>query len=266
MLVQITPKPLVCATRRTLYRKYNLILPGSRPKQAGLWVLRPASANLKLAGEKTKKLILIERGPRLFRGTVLFQLTLEEGRACPATCPYLPLRILKNGMTGKKFRCYGCNMPYATRWIHGPELLECLAEDLDTFSRRQRRGLVRWVKGFTVRLHVLGDFYSCEYVDFWKGMLAQHQGLRLYGYTHWPFWSEVGRAVETLAAEFPERVAIRRSDGQDPRDTLPFTVDLRKGEAVPQGVVQCPAQTHGIGCAQCGLCLNRFTTIGFKEH
>ena len=42
---------------------------------------------------------------------------------------------------------------------------------------------VRHGGGFVVRLHVLGDFYSVEYVGLWRRLLRQYPTLRVFGYT-----------------------------------------------------------------------------------
>jgi hypothetical protein len=36
---------------------------------------------------------------------------------------------------------------------------------------------------FAVRLHVLGDFYSVEYVELWRKLLMLHRALYVFGYT-----------------------------------------------------------------------------------
>ena len=42
---------------------------------------------------------------------------------------------------------------------------------------------VRHGGGFVVRFHVLGDFYSVEYVGLWRRLLRQYPTLRVFGYT-----------------------------------------------------------------------------------
>jgi hypothetical protein len=261
-LVQLTPR-VGLSSKRSLYQD-TVRDPAQAKPRAGLFVLRHAAENDKLGGDSRQTTILIRKGPEPFRNTVFFQLSLEEGATCPSTCPYLEQRVKQDGTASKRFWCYGSNMPWARRWQAGDALLMRLRQDLDTLSFRQLR-YARYAAGFTVRTHVLGDFYSVEYARFWGEMLALHGGLRVYGYTHWPQGTPVGDTLSALVREFPDRLAIRRSDGEA-GDPLPGAVDLGRGEVVPAGVVPCPSQTHGVPCVDCGLCFNNFTTIGFTRH
>jgi hypothetical protein len=93
----------------------------------------------------------------------IYTLTLEERASCPLTC--------------KHWRsCYGNGMMVASRVQAGPELEARLEREIEVLD-------VRHVKGFVVRLHVLGDFYSVEYVELWRRLLRQYSTMRIWGYT-----------------------------------------------------------------------------------
>ena len=64
----------------------------------------------------------------------------------------------------------------ARRVEAGPELEARLEREIEVLD-------VRHGGGFVVRLHVLGDFYSVEYVGLWRRLLRQYPTLRVFGYT-----------------------------------------------------------------------------------
>jgi hypothetical protein len=221
---------------RTKYLKSVRPAPTVPAQGSGLRVLKDGSGNQKLGGKITK-------GP--FRGMRLYTLTLEERATCPTDCQNLA-------------RCYGDGMPFAFRYQVGPELLEALTADLAVLTAQRGR--------YCVRLHILGDFFSVAYVAWWRAALVGHPGLHLYGYTHWRHGTPIGDAVTGLVAAAPDRVAFRRSDGQDAGDPLPkaYTVDL--DQVAVSGSVLCPEQTHGVQCGACGLCMNQHTNVSFIDH
>ena len=98
-----------------------------------------------------------------WKGMPIVTLTLEERRTCPSECKIMDA-------------CYGNNMQWAQRFQHGPVLERKIHEELQELQAANP-------SGFVVRLHVLGDFYSLDYVDFWERMLNEFPGLRIYGYT-----------------------------------------------------------------------------------
>ena len=112
----------------------------------------------------TNKKLLKEVMKGRFKGYRVHTLTLEERATCPATCHHLAT-------------CYGNNMPFAHRLEHGPELVAKIDSELK--ARHDKLTLVR--------LHVLGDFWSVEYVEQWGRWLDDHPNLAAWGYTHnWP--------------------------------------------------------------------------------
>ena len=64
----------------------------------------------------------------------------------------------------------------ARRVEAGPELEARLERQIEVLD-------VRHGGGFVVRFHVLGDFYSVEYVGLWRRLLRQYPTLRVFGYT-----------------------------------------------------------------------------------
>lgn len=113
-------------------------------------VLKPSS-NAKLGKKVTK-------GP--WKGHEFLTLTLTERETCPQSCPHWS-------------DCYGNNMHLAKR-ISTDGLMAKIESDLEALNPK---------KSYVVRLHVLGDFYSVEYVEFWNRMLEKFSNVRVYGYT-----------------------------------------------------------------------------------
>jgi hypothetical protein len=116
-------------------------------------LLKKGSSNKKLGFKVTAK---------KWTGKRIYSLTLVERETCPTTCHHWD-------------DCYGNNMPFAHRYKNA---------NIDLFLEREIQSLMQKHKeGIVIRLHVLGDFYSEEYVKFWEEMLLRHPKLCIFGYT-----------------------------------------------------------------------------------
>jgi hypothetical protein len=173
------------------------------------------------------------------RGAPIYTLTLEERATCPRTC-------------GAWAFCYGNGMQAAERIVAGPALEAALWFELATLNDANPRG-------FLVRLHVLGDFYSLEYVDLWRRALAAFPALHVFGFT--ARLCEIGDAVRAIAATDWDRFAIRTSGAAGPIGAAQIDGDID-----PAAIV-CPAQTGATDCcATCALCWSTDRSIGFRRH
>ncbi len=208
------------------------------------------SPRLLISGHNNKKIGKeVAKGP--WAGMPIYTLTLEERASCPTHC--------------HMFRaCYGNAMQWARRHRHGDEFEAYLAgEVLDLADEHPQ--------GFVVRLHVLGDFYSRQYVYLWRSLLERFPELRVYGYTARSpeHDAEIASAIYSMNSEFPDRCAIRFSSAKP--QPMGATVITRhpEGSTVPEGLV-CPAETQDSACcASCGLCWSpsmRDKTIVFVQH
>lgn len=179
------------------------------------------------------------------RGYWIYTLSLEERATCPRSCAHWT-------------DCYGNSMPLAKRLRHGPELEAALEAQLDRLlSIRGRRGVL-------VRLHALGDFYSVEYVDFWRRMLAKHRRLSVFGYTARAPGTPIGDAIFYLGHAQPRRFAMRWSDGN--RD-WGATVSIMREEDRPPNAFVCPEQTGKTQCcATCAACWSTTKNVAFLGH
>lgn len=178
-----------------------------------------------IPGENQRKI-----GHRITKGSwtklPVYTLSLEERATCPRTCK------VWNG-------CYGNAMPFAARWEHGHEFERCLTADLFWHAGRHP-------KGFAVRIHILGDFYSPDYLKLWHDALEAIPGLRVWGYTAHLKTSALGRIVEKMNADFPDRWVIRFSGSE----TIVINDKADSGDAII-----CPAETGDAkNCGSCGLC------------
>ena len=200
-----------------------------RAPEEGKTLLKSVESNDKL-GKGSKR---IEKGS--WKGMPLYSLTLQERATCNPKC-------------NQWANCFGNNMAFAHRWDHQHEdFLSTLHTELDTLSTRHP-------DGFAVRLHILGDFFSTDYVDFWRDALTELPMLRVYGYTHWHPGTPIGDAIAAIQSE---RFVIRWSD--------------RGGELsanVEGEGITCPEQTGKTkSCLTCGLCWNPVVrAIKFLEH
>jgi len=179
------------------------------------------------------------------RGYRIFTLSLEERATCPTSCEHWR-------------SCYGNAMPFAKRVDHrDPAFLPALAEEIDMLMRKPWPGVL-------IRLHALGDFYSPEYVGFWRRMLVKHQKLALYGYTARNNEDDIGPAVFALRRDFGLRAMIRSSNGA--RHNL-ATVSIKTEADCPSNAFVCPEQTGKTRCcATCAACWSTTKNVAFLEH
>ena len=212
-------------------------------------------SQLLVSGKNNRKLgATVEKGT--FKGYALYGLSLEERATCPVSCAV-------------RGHCYGNGMQMARRHKIG---------DPDVFFDRlgfEISGHLDDHNGLLVRLHVLGDFPSIDYVAFWKDALDENPKLAVYGYTaRLPMpdgGDEIGDAIASVKKAHPARFrvrwsspVVRRPDGACVVDIIPTT------PTDGNGGVYCPAQTDATGCcATCGLCWEhaaRDKTILFIKH
>lgn len=176
------------------------------------------------------------------RGRPIFTLTLEERETCPRECEQWP-------------SCYGNNMHMAQRIADDGTLIRRLWAELAAINAEHSRG-------FLVRLHVLGDFYSLEYVELWRQALGDFPGLVIFGFTRRRPPDPIGIAIAELARDFYQRFRIRFSGLRSPEDGA-VVIDKRE-DAI--GIL-CPAEADPARCcASCALCWHSNRTISFLRH
>ena len=163
-------------------------------------------------------------------GMPIYTLTLEERATCPTYCPTWAA-------------CYGNSMHWPRRHRHGPELEMGIRLELRDLAEKHPLG-------FVVRLHVLGDFYSQNYVGVWIKLLADHDALHIFGYTA-RAGDDIAEAVVNMNKIFPDRCAIRFSG----TEIKPGAAVVVMSDVPQPGAFICPAETSKTECCStCGLC------------
>jgi hypothetical protein len=191
-------------------------------------------------GHQSRKIgKIVQKGPR--RGWPIFTLTLEERATCPRSCAAWAF-------------CYGNNMHAAQRIAAGDLLEDQIDRELAALQEAHPGG-------FLVRLHVLGDFYSVEYVDAWACFLALYPALHVFGFTAHPVDTPIGAALNRLVEADWNRFAVRFSGRPGPVRASRIAGDA-DSDAIP-----CPAQTGATTCcATCALCWATDRSISFRRH
>lgn len=207
-------------------------------------MVKPAAMMVRLlkSGEHSRKLgATVTKGR--WKGFPIYSLTLEERDTCPRTC-------------AEWATCYGNNMPFATRILDDGTLTRRLWGELASLNAEHPTG-------FVVRLHVLGDFDSVDYVDFWRQALADFLALNIFGFTARYAPDPIGIALMQLVATQIDRFVIRFSGRIHLGGMASEVVDM-PDQAV--GVL-CPAESDPDRCcANCALCFNSHHTITFLRH
>lgn len=161
--------------------------------------------------------------------------------------------------------CYGNAMHLARRHdARSENFLDFLQAELWLMARS-------FPDGFVVRLHTLGDFYSVEYVEFWRDLLTRIKALRVWGYTARLPGDPIRDALQALTDEHWDRFAIRWSNTHGYQGAIVVDDIAEAGDAIP-----CPAQHTAAedeakteSCSACGLCWAgeaRGKTIAFLRH
>lgn len=185
------------------------------------------------------------------KGARIVTLTLPERETCPRSCHIWDA-------------CYGNMESRAARWIPGPELERRIADEIDALCAKHERVLVR--------LHILGDFYSTEYLALWSDLLDRHDNLFVFGFTaHLPL-SELGSQIAMMRdVMHPGRFFIRHSGtaGEWGSVTLDFPTERKTiGDAIicPEQVDAMNAAETARHCGSCGVCWSCARAVWFVEH
>lgn len=216
-------------------RHRTRISPEGRAAKEGLTIFqkRVVDANLTkhilVEGVNNRKIgRAVKKG--IWKGMPIFTLTLQERKTCPSTCP-------------QWLSCYGNSMNWAIRIREDGDFAIHLTSEL-------LRLQARFPGGFVVRLHVLGDFFSLEYVNFWRLALDELPALHVFGFTAWPLDTPIGGALWDIVRDRWDRFAIRFSN----RGSLIAASEVVEEEADAQGII-CPAEKdENRSCGTCGMC------------
>lgn len=172
-----------------------------------------------------------------WRGMPMYYLTLEERHTCPTSCHHWD-------------DCFGNNMGFARRFQPGKYLEESIEKNINNLAHRHPNG-------FVVRLHILGDFYSVQYVRLWNRLMAIKQ-LHVFGYTA-RIKGPIADALKVIRMQYPERWWIRDSSNS----TL-----FLGAHSIPSPIsFPCPEQTGKTeSCLTCGACWSTTKSVYFEAH
>lgn len=207
--------------------------------------VKPNHAKLFKSGKNNAKLGgTITKGA--WKGMNIYSLTLVERDTCPTTCYHWN-------------DCYGNNMPFAHRFQSGFNLESAIPTQLAILANKHPNG-------FVIRLHVLGDFYSVDYVKLWRDMLMTFPMLRIYGYSARQSPDPIYREIWLLNIQFSERFKIRFSQSKAYDSSEPFTIYAGEEKLEFDSII-CPEQQGKTeSCATCGLCWGINKSIKFLTH
>jgi hypothetical protein len=206
--------------------------------------IKPARADLLKKGSSNAKLGYVVTSKK-WGGKRLYSLTLVERETCPTTCHHWE-------------DCYGNNMPFAHRF-NKEDIETHLENDIEALLKKHKNGIV-------IRLHVLGDFFSTDYVEFWQEMLLKHPKLSLFGYTGRLKNQTIGKAIWLLNNRFADRCSIRYSQNKS-FDRGDSTSIYAAEESFSGASFNCPEQVGKVkDCASCGLCWTTTKTVRFTTH
>lgn len=211
-----------------------------KPVTDTITLLRPASNNTKLGNGKT----IISKGK--LRGLPLYSLTLEERATCPSDCFHWK-------------SCYGSpvgkagGMYMADRFKHGRPLTIKLSQELEALNKKHK-------KGFLIRLHVLGDFYSVGYVKYWASKLKRYPRLHVFGYSA-RLKGKIHEELQRTRRLYQDRWMVRYSTNESYRKESPYKMYAVREEFKGTNIV-CPSQEGKVdACLDCALCWSP----GFKK-
>lgn len=198
------------------------------------------------SGHQNRKIgKFVTKGPR--RGWPIYMLTLEERATCPRSCAAWGF-------------CYGNQSQAAERIVAGDALEAALTAELIELQ-------LQHPLGFMVRLHVLGDFYSEDYVRFWTSALDRFPALHVFGFTARLPGTPMGDLLWALTEEKWGRFAIRFSGLDSPKKASVLQGDRPKHTPDSVKSIPCPAQTGATECcASCMLCISSTRSISFARH
>ena len=203
-------------------------------------VLTDGASSSKIGGD-----VLVGR----LEGAHIVTLTLEERVTCPRSCEHWR-------------GCYMNQMPFATRWVHGPALVDAL--------RRQIPELLDRHGTILVRLHIGGEFYSADYARFWQDMVITHPGLNVFGFTAYGPDTEIGEIIARARMALGRRFAIRHSSRGGPWGS--FVIPFDYPDKTFADAIVCPEQLDartarsGRHCGNCAICWSTDRPVAFVRH
>jgi hypothetical protein len=116
---------------------------------------------------------------------------------------------------------------------------------------------LRFPRGFIVRLHILGDFATVSYAQFWLRLIREYPALRVFGFTAHQRHTAIGRLLEAESVRW-DRFRLRFSDNPQP-ERATAVIYVKPGLKGPSGNHDggyvCPVDSSDKEmCGTCGYC------------
>ena len=182
-----------------------------------------------------------------FKGKPLYSLSLVERlMGCSKSCHHWD-------------SCYGNNMPFAHRFKTDKRkkvFRDILEYELHNLTKKHKQGI-------HIRLHVLGDFYSKEYINFWYVILKLYPKISIYGYTAHKPKSMLGKQIKNVISKIGfDRFAVRFSNANVKlsANSTEYKPQLIASKNVSLNLksIPCPEQENKVlNCVSCALCWNK---------
>ena len=189
-----------------------------------------------------------------FKGKPLYSLSLVERlMGCPKNCHHWD-------------GCYGNNMPFAHRFKtdNGLVFTKILHMELLSLLKKHKQGI-------HIRLHVLGDFFSIQYINFWRAVVKLNPKISIYGYTAHKPTSQLGKQISKGINSIGfNRFAIRFSNStiKLSANSTEYKPRLIASKNVSLKSIQCLEQIDKVAnCVSCALCWNKkIDNVLFYTH
>ena len=186
----------------------------------------------------------------IYKKKPLYSLSLvEREMGCPKQCLHWQ-------------DCYGNNMPFAHRFKTDNDMIFCNILNTEVFNL-----LKKHKQGIHIRLHVLGDFFSSYYINWWLALLTCYENVSVYGYTAHNPHSVLGLEVKDVIKKIGfNRFAVRFSNANVKLSAN--SVELIERKNVNLKSIPCPEQYGRVAnCVSCALCwIKNVNQISFKTH
>ena len=181
--------------------------------------------------------------------------------------PLYSLSLCEREMGGPKSchhwdSCYGNNMPFAHRFRTSSDevFTKILEEEIFYLLKKHKFGI-------HIRLHVLGDFFSKYYINFWRSILWSFDRVSVYGYTAHKPTSKLGKQINDAIYQIGfDRFAIRFSNSDV--ELSANSTEYKPKKNVSFKPIVCLEQENKVAnCVSCGVCWNsKAKQILFKTH
>lgn len=161
--------------------------------------------------------------------------------------------LIANGFLAHN--CFGNGMPVAVRFNYNDALMMSLDGELEWLS-------IKHPNGFSVRLHILGDFPDMAYLQNWIEWSDTLPELHVWGYTAHPANGRIGKEIMAMNRRRPDRWQVRFSVAEGtPHAPMQVATTWKKPERyafdpTTRSLI-CPQEIGKTDhCSTCGICWN----------